>query len=156
MVNRGAAMKKNRRVLVVLVLVLACAARIPWQGRDHVEKVISEAEKDAVPPILDQPWGEGREQHVGKVQALHGANQERVQAELGEPNLTYEFPVDEAPGEFRVELHNSYRVGHLKSRGVRIREWQWWYKDFRFAVWFHKVDGGWVVLDTCRWRNVVF
>lgn len=74
---------------------------------------------------------------------------------LGETNQTYEFSIEEGVGQFKIELLNTYPPGHPRTRGVRIREWQWKYREFSVAVWFHLVNGLWMVLDTCRWKKVI-
>lgn len=116
--------------------------------------IISDEEKEDVPPVLDQPW---RNELADKITALHGLIEEEVLLALGQPNQAGEFPIEKAVGEFRIELLNTYPPWHLRSWGVRIREWQWKYREFSIAVWFHRVNGRWVVLDTCRWKKgVVF
>jgi hypothetical protein len=109
-----------------------------------------DAEKEKVPPLADQPWGD---RPVDKIETLHGRTQDEVAADLGEPNQTYEFSIEVGVDEFRIELLNTYPPGRPRSRGVRIREWEWKYREFSVAVWFHLVDGRWVVLDTCRWKK---
>jgi hypothetical protein len=144
----------------LLIVGGVVAAVMLWPrltNRHPVFRLISEEEKAIVPPLLAGAWGQGREECVGKIEALHGATEERVFSELGEPNQTYEFSIEDPVPEFRIELLNTYPPGHARSRGVRILEWQWRYREFSFAVWFHKSDGRWVVLDTCRWKKgVVF
>ncbi len=113
-----------------------------WQGPD-VNRVI--------PLLLVRPWGMGSGSF--KIAALHGDHQDRVLAEIGKPNWTSEYPVDDAAGEFRIELRNTYPFRDPRNRDVRILEWQWDYPEFSFAVWFHRVDGRWIVLNTCRWSK---
>lgn len=128
---------KRRRLIGLLVLVAAAAtiAVVMWprlsrelgrtSGRQPSEyRVLSEVEKDAVPPLLAVPWGQGRDERVNKIVALHGATEDQVRAELGEPNQTYEFPVEDGGDEFRIELWNTYPPDAVRSRGVRILEWQ--------------------------------
>ncbi len=150
---------KRRRAVIFLVLITmgATAAAFTLWARSAKQpsalRVISEEEKATVPSLLAGPWVQDPDARVGKVKALHGADENRVLSELGEPNETFEFPVEEFYGEFRIELWNTYPPDDTRSRGVRILEWQWRYKEFSFAVWFHKVDGRWIVLDTCRWKK---
>jgi hypothetical protein len=132
-------------VAVVVVGWFLSGPRVPAVFRN-----LSDAEKQKVPPLADQPWGD---RQVGKIKALHGRTQDEVVADLGEPNQMYEFSIEEGVDEFRIELLNTYPPGHPRSRGVRIREWQWKYREFRVAVWFHLLDGRWVVLDTCGWKK---
>jgi hypothetical protein len=146
----------SKLVLVGLFLVIAVDWILSPSSRGTSSfRVISKDEKAIVPPLLAGPWREGRDESVAKVQSLNGATKAQVLAQLGEPNVTWESPVNQAAGEFRIELRNTYPFEDPRSKRVRILEWQWWYREFRFAVWFHKVEGEWVVLDTCRWRNSV-
>src|SRR5689334_12848800 len=119
-------MRRRRRLgLVLLLLIVGAGAwaavalwprpRPPFHG-PHERNVISEAEKDEVPPLLAATWGDGREVRVGKVASLHGATEGRVLAELGEPNQAYEFPVEDFNGEFRIELWNTYPPDDPRSR----------------------------------------
>ena len=137
-------MRKYRRAIGLFVfLAVGGTALVGWGQRPNVNQVI--------PPLLAHPLGMGRDSF--KVAALHGAHQDRVLAEIGKPNRTWEYPVDDAAGEFRIELRNTYPFRDPRNRDVRILEWQWDCPEFSFAVWFHRVDGRWIVLDTCRWSK---
>jgi hypothetical protein len=149
--------QRPRRVKLLLlgtgipvVAVLVSAWVLSGHRVPAVFRKLSDADQDRVPPLADKPWGDER---VDKIEALHGRTQEEVAADLSEPNQTYEFSVEEVRDEFRIELLNTYPPGHPRSRGVRIREWQWKHREFSLAVWFHMVEGRWVVLDTCRWKK---
>lgn len=125
-----------------------------WRVSSHsdppVFRTIRDAEKATVPTAADLPWGD---RPVDRIGALHGLTEAKVVAKLGEPNQTYEFSVAAVADEFRSELLNTYPPGDSSCRGVRIKELQWKYREFRVAVWLHRVDGGWRVLDTCRWKK---
>jgi hypothetical protein len=139
-------------IAILAVVVLWCV--LSRHSAPALFRTLSDAEQHQVPPVADLPWENGP---VGKITALHGRTVAEVAAELGEPNQTYEFSVEDGVDEFRIELLNTYPPGQARSRGVRIREWQWKYREFSVAVWFHLVDGQWVVLDTCRWKKgIVF
>jgi hypothetical protein len=142
-------------LVAVAILCTAWTLRYALAPRSNATAPVehSRDEQKTIPPVVNQPW-EGRS--VDKIRALHGLAVERVAAELDEPNQIYEFSIEDGvDSEFRVELLNTYPPGSPRSKGVRIREWQWKYRDFTVAVWFHSVEGRWVVLDTCRWKKGV-
>jgi hypothetical protein len=148
---------RPRRVKLLLLgtgIALVAMVMFAWFLSGHrvpaVFRNLSNAEKEKVPPLADKSWGD---RPVDKIEALHGRTQDEVAANLGEPHQTYEFSIEQGVDEFRIELLNTYPPGHPRSRGVRIREWQWKYREFSVAVWFHLVEGRWVVLDTCRWKK---
>lgn len=97
------------------------------------------------------------ERPVSEVPELHGQSDAAVLEILGDPNQKYEFTMDKAIGEFRVELYNTYPSGSPNNQNVEIREWTWVYQDHKLTLWLHRPNGSWVVLNTCRYRNgVVF
>jgi hypothetical protein len=100
-------------------------------------------------------WGQ---RPFGKVPALEGRTLKSVVAEIGAPDAQTEFAMGEATiGEFRIELYNTYPPDHAETRHVRIRELIWHRTGYHVAVWLHQVNGEWVVLDTCRWKEgIVF
>ena len=60
-----------------------------------------------------------------------------------------------AVGEMRVGLLNTYPTTDPVNANVMIEE-SWWHDgDFWITLWFHQVDGSWVVLDSCRWHKDV-
>lgn len=95
---------------------------------------------------------------VEKMPWLHGKSTKEVLAELGEPSREFEYTMGKSPGgEFRVELFNTYPPNDPKTADVRIKEMQWHRMRYHVAVWMHQVNGEWVVLDTCRWKEgIVF
>jgi hypothetical protein len=98
-------------------------------------------------------WGHAP---VEKLPRLHGQTLEAVIAQLGPPDRQLEYRLADSPGgEFRVELYNTYPPDDPKAAQARIKELQWRRARYRVAVWLHEVDGGWVVLDTCRWQQGV-
>ncbi len=105
---------------------------------------------DQVPDVAAMPWQDGP---VDRLTALAGQSLEKIQEQFGRPNQEYEFSMGGSLDEFRCELMNKYPPGSIRSIGVRIKEWQWRYRGFTVAVWFHQSDGEWVVLDTCRWKD---
>ncbi|MDA7906688.1 hypothetical protein OAU26_06265 [Mariniblastus sp.] len=90
---------------------------------------------------------------VTKVPKLHGKTDAAVLGTLGKPNQKYEFTMDDAVGEFRIELYNTYPPGAPNNKNVEIREWTWVYRHHRLTLWLHKPNGSWVVLDTCQYKN---
>jgi hypothetical protein len=100
-------------------------------------------------------WGHDR---VEKLPHLHGQPLETVLARLGEPDRQLDYAMADSPdSEFRVELYNTYPPGDPTASKARIKELQWHRARYHVAVWLHQVNGEWVVLDTCRWKEgVVF
>ncbi|OAI40984.1 hypothetical protein AYO40_00450 [Planctomycetaceae bacterium SCGC AG-212-D15] len=100
-------------------------------------------------------WGH---KSVEKLPWLHGQSLAAVIAELGKPDSDFEYTMGTSPdGEFRVELYNTYPPHDPKTAHARIKELQWHRARYHVAVWMHQVNGQWVVLDTCRWKEgVVF
>jgi hypothetical protein len=100
-------------------------------------------------------WGH---EPVEKLAHLHGKPLDAVIAILGQPDRQLDYTMAESPGgEFRVELYNTYPPGDPEAAQARIKELQWHRARYHVAVWMHQVNGEWVVLDTCRWKEgVVF
>ena len=91
-------------------------------------------------PVERLPWLDG--QPLGT-----------VLAELGEPERRLEYTMANSPGgEFRVELYNTYPPDDPVAQQARILELQWHRNRYSIAVWMHKVNGEWAVLDSCRWQ----
>ena len=90
-----------------------------------------------------------------KVLALHGRSESDILKQLGQPTSELVFTMDNAEGEFRIELYNTYPPGAPNNNNVHIRECTWDYSRHKLTVWFHKPDedGNWVALDTCRYQN---
>jgi hypothetical protein len=101
---------------------------------------------------------DGGHQPVEKLSYLHGQPLESVIARLGKPDRQLEYKMAKSPGgEFRVELYNTYPPGDANAAEARIKELQWHRTRYHIAVWLHKVDDRWVVLNTCRWmEGIVF
>jgi hypothetical protein len=95
-------------------------------------------------------WGHA---WVEKLHHLHGQTPETVVAELGEPNTRHEFAMADCCDEFRIELFNVYPPTDPRTAQVRIKEFQWHHRRYHIAVWFHQVNGEWVAVDTCRWKE---
>ena len=92
-----------------------------------------------------------------KVAKLHGLTDAAVEKRIGAPAHEYIFTMDEPLGEFQIELYNTYPPDFPNNPNVEIRECTWEYPRHRLTIWFHKPEGEWVVLDTCRYRNgIVF
>ena len=86
-----------------------------------------------------------------------GQSRSSVVARLGDPDHIERFAMKDAAGEFRVGLQNTYPLTDAANAGVEIEELWWDDEQYWITLWFHKVDGEWVVLDTCRWRkDIVF
>jgi hypothetical protein len=87
--------------------------------------------------------------------AYQGRTVESIFDELQKPAEDVEFSLGDGCSriEFRIELHNFYPKSDPSSANIRIRECVWHYAAHHLAVWFHLVNGKWVVLDTCEWPN---
>ena len=120
-------MKRPTLIGLAVVTLLVAGDGCAWWGRDVVQKVAR----------------------------LHGKSFAAVLKELGRPDYEDEFPMSQAYGEFRVELYNYYPREVPGNADVHIKELHWDYRRYHIAVWFHKVDGEWRVLDTCRWQEGV-
>ena len=90
---------------------------------------------------------------VEKIVGLHGQTDAAVFRRVGVPAHEYSFTMDESLGEFQIELHNTYPPDPPGNPNVEIRECTWEYSRHRLTVWFHKPNGRWIALDTCRYRN---
>ncbi|MFQ5731360.1 MAG: hypothetical protein ACE5KM_05325 [Planctomycetaceae bacterium] len=92
-----------------------------------------------------------------KLRQFHGLTENIVVAKLGEPKSTLTFPMGKGQPEFRVELHRFYPPSNPANHKVLIKELRWRDGDYHMAVWFHKVDGKWVALDSVKWhKSIVF
>src|SRR5690606_31364492 len=83
----------------------------------------------------------------------HGKSVAAVLEDLGPPDGGTTFPMSEAIGEFRVELHNVYPDVSGRHAEVMIRECTWHQGWHRLTLWFHKEGDEWRVLDSCRWHK---
>lgn len=90
---------------------------------------------------------------VENVPAFHGKTDVSIFAQLGNPDNEFQFTMDDPLPEFRIELYNTYPPNAPNNVQVEIRECTWRYSTYRLTVWFHKPDGKWIALDTCRYRN---
>jgi hypothetical protein len=90
---------------------------------------------------------------VEKVPGLRGQTVDQVTRVLGKPDLDESYQMRDAGGEFRIELRNTYRLDRPGNEDVEIRELWWKHSRFTVAVWFHQIDGQWVALDSCRWKQ---
>lgn len=88
-----------------------------------------------------------------KIPSLHGLTVRQVTAKLGQPDRQSQFPMSAVGSEFRIELRNTYPPDVPGNASVPILELQWDHLTYHVAVWFHRVDGQWVALDTCRWQR---
>ncbi len=87
------------------------------------------------------------------IERFHGSSMEDVLKELGKTDMCESFLMEEAIGEFRVELHNIYPLNNPENRTVRISELSWQDGDYMITLWFHNVNDTWVVLDSRRWHK---
>jgi hypothetical protein len=91
---------------------------------------------------------------VEKLSRLHGQPLQTVLASLGQPDSQLDYTMADSPnGEFRIELYNTYPRTDPNAAKARIKELHWHRARYHIAVWLHYVNGDWVVLDTCRWKE---
>ena len=96
-------------------------------------------------------WGH---EPVEKLPRLHGKSLDAVIADLREPDWQLDYTMADSPGgEFRVELYNTYPPGNAMAMQARIKELQWHRTRYYIAVWLHRVNGEWIALDSCRWKE---
>lgn len=96
---------------------------------------------------------------VEELTHLHGMTESTVTAELGTPTHTNVMTLKQGVTlpELYIEIHNIYAPSDPKIDGVEIKELRWDRSGFTQAVFMHKVDGIWTVLESCRWKDgVVF
>ena len=94
---------------------------------------------------------------VEKIPSLHGQTYASLMKQLGNPSFEYSFTMDKRLSEFQIELHNTYPPESPNNPTVEIRECTWEYSRHRLTVWFHKMNGKWLALNTSRYKNdVVF
>ena len=90
---------------------------------------------------------------VERVEALHGQTDVSIITQLGNPSYEYVFTMADPLSEFQIELYNIYPPDSPGNAQIEIRECTWRYSRYRLTVWFHKPNGEWIALDTCRYRN---
>ncbi|MDZ4821676.1 MAG: hypothetical protein SGJ20_22175 [Planctomycetota bacterium] len=92
---------------------------------------------------------------TSKLSHYHGLSREAVIARLGAPSYDQRYVMQDAIGEFRVELQNTYPLTDPKNYNVQIQE-LWWHDDTHtITLWLHQVNDQWTVLNSCRWEKVV-
>ena len=94
-------------------------------------------------------------QLVSSLPKYHGQTREAVESTLGTPTRTDKYPMSQAVGEMRVPLFNTYPASNPANANVMIEESWWKDGDYWITLWFHEVNGQWVVLDSCRWQKDV-
>lgn len=92
---------------------------------------------------------------VTSLPKYHGQTRRIVEASLGPPFTTDTFPVSQAVDEMRGPLLNTYPLSNPANANVMIEESHWKDGEYWIALWFHQVNGEWVVLDSCRWHKDV-
>ncbi len=94
---------------------------------------------------------------VTRIPGLRGMALETLMEEYDEPAQSAIFTMNRGLDRFRMRLLYYYPRSDPRNRFVRIKEL--WWKDgvYNITVWFHQVDGDWIVLDSCRWHeNTIF
>ncbi len=97
------------------------------------------------------------EPQVSSLPQYHGKSEQQIITRIGQPIREDQFgiPVQGQLDNFRGPLHNTYPPDRPANADVRIRELTWRDGAFYVTVWLHRVDGDWLVLDTCRWHEGV-
>jgi hypothetical protein len=90
---------------------------------------------------------------VEKMPWLHGKTVEEVESILGSPSEEYSISLDQARDEFRCELLNYYPLDNPENAKVEFKELWWKRSRHTITVWFHRIGGQWLVLETCRWQK---
>jgi len=92
---------------------------------------------------------------VTSLPQYHGQSRRAVESALGKPTRTDKYPMSQAVGEMRAPLFNAYPTSNPANANVPIEESWWKDGDYWITLWFHQVNGQWVVLDSCRWHKDV-
>ena len=92
---------------------------------------------------------------VEELTHFHGQSEAAVIASLGSPSYTNVKILHYGASlpELYVEIHNTYAPSDPKIEGVEIKELRWNRAGFTEAVFMHKVNGTWTVLESCRWKD---
>jgi hypothetical protein len=117
----------RRLVLILALLLLVGAAGFLW----------------FVDPLHDT---------VERLTYLHGVDEARLLAELGDPDSRTSFRMDECCSEFRISLYNTYPPEHPGRSSVVIHELIWEHLNHSKVAWLHKQGDKWVVLDGLRFK----
>lgn len=94
---------------------------------------------------------------VEELTRLHGKTEAAVIADLGAPTYSNVMTLKKGVTlpEFYIEVHNTYDPTDPGTEGVEIKELRWDRSGFTEAVFMHKSDGIWTVLESCRWKDGV-
>jgi hypothetical protein len=87
---------------------------------------------------------------------LIGLTKTVILEKYGNPNTSIEFILSSRVHEYQYNLINIYPEPDGKN--IKILELTWVDDKFKFAVWFHKMDGEWRVIDNIKWNfhNIKF
>lgn len=91
---------------------------------------------------------------VDELPELEGKSPDEVVGRLGPFDATKNFVMADCCHEFEIELYNTYPPGEGHDE-VAIRRLDWAFDGYAVSVWFHKPEGEWVALDTCRYGDNV-
>jgi hypothetical protein len=104
-------------------------------------------------PTVYVPYKPDPSQDDTRISLMVSKSLGQVCKELGPADIDQIIRLQEVRDELRCELLNFYPLRYLGNRCVRIRELWWKHNEYTTTIWFHQVDGEWVVLDTCRRKN---
>lgn len=85
----------------------------------------------------------------------HGQSRQAVKSRLGKPIRIDKYTMSQAVGEMRAPLFKTYPTSNPANANVLIEESSWKDGDYWITLWFHQVNGQWIVLDSCRWHKDV-
>src|SRR5262245_7576221 len=100
---------------------------------------------DSYKPVGSDPDGPVR--HLWH---LHGKDINEVIGELGPPNQVATITLRDPIVSWRLELSLYYPRNRLGNLFVQFQEYFWQDQQHTTAIWFHRVDGKWVVLTTLQ------
>jgi hypothetical protein len=82
--------------------------------------------------------------------ALQGKTEREIDAVLGKCDYSNSFMLNDGLDQLRIELLNHYSNEQISY--VKIYEKRWRFRRYTIVVWFHYVNGEWVVIDNCRFQ----
>lgn len=92
---------------------------------------------------------------VEELTHLHGKTEATVIAELGPPSSSFMMTMKHGATlpQIYMKVHQTYDPADPSIEGVEIKDLRWNRSGFTEAVFMHKVDGTWTVLESCRWKD---
>lgn len=86
--------------------------------------------------------------------SMTGASETEVRAQLGEPDASDEFVIDNNLREFRIELFNYVTPEQVAAANMPIRELTWTMRVGQaITLWLSRSDNDWKVLHGLVWQK---